>query len=91
MLHVTPERFDALVTEALDGLPPALGAQMRNPVNLLAFERRVERGHVRKIERVEGEAIAAARRQGRQPVMLQRYLVIVVEVVDADDHVAARQ
>ena len=30
MLDVTPERFDALVTEALDGLPPALGAEMRN-------------------------------------------------------------
>lgn len=30
MVNVSPERFEALVAEALDGLPPSLGAQMRN-------------------------------------------------------------
>lgn len=30
MHQVTPERFEELVAEALDGLPPQLGRQMRN-------------------------------------------------------------
>jgi predicted Zn-dependent protease with MMP-like domain len=30
MVEVEPERFEAMVTEALDGLPPDLGALMSN-------------------------------------------------------------
>ena len=30
MLDVAPERFEELVSEALDGLPPQLGGMMRN-------------------------------------------------------------
>ncbi len=30
MVEVTPERFEEMVTEALDGLPPKLGRLMRN-------------------------------------------------------------
>ena len=30
MIDVAPERFEELVTEALDGLPPRLGRMMRN-------------------------------------------------------------
>jgi predicted Zn-dependent protease with MMP-like domain len=30
MVEVTPERFEELVSEALDGLPPRLGRMMRN-------------------------------------------------------------
>lgn len=30
MVDVEPERFEEMVTEALDGLPPALGRLMRN-------------------------------------------------------------
>jgi predicted Zn-dependent protease with MMP-like domain len=30
LIEVSPERFEAMVAEALDGLPPALGRLMRN-------------------------------------------------------------
>ncbi|MDQ1633765.1 MAG: hypothetical protein QOJ32_574 [Frankiaceae bacterium] len=36
MHQVAPERFEELVGEALDGLPPELGRQMRNVAVLIA-------------------------------------------------------
>ena len=44
---------------------------------------------VGNIELAEGESLV--RRQPRQPRLLQRDIVIVVEIVDAEHRVAARQ
>ena len=61
------------------------------PVDGDPFQRRFDCRHVRKVDRVEGEAVAAC---GLQPVdagLLQRHRVVFVEVVDADDDIPARQ
>jgi hypothetical protein len=70
---------------------PGLRPQMHHPVDLRAIERRIERGHVREVECVEGEAVAARSGQRRDPITLQADLIIVVEVIDPDNNVPARQ
>jgi predicted Zn-dependent protease with MMP-like domain len=43
VIEVTPERFEELVAEALDGLPPELGARMDN-VAVFVEDRSTRRG-----------------------------------------------
>jgi predicted Zn-dependent protease with MMP-like domain len=39
MVEVEPERFEQMVTQALDGLPPELGRRMRNVAVTVEHER----------------------------------------------------
>ena len=50
---------------------PGLRPQMHDPVNPCAFDGGVQRGHVGKVEVVEGEAVAPGGGQRRDPVALQ--------------------
>ena len=70
---------------------PGLRTEMDDPVEFQRGERGVERMAVGEVELLEGEAIAAQRDQPVQPSPLQRDGIVVVEVVDADHRVTARE
>jgi hypothetical protein len=70
---------------------PGLCTQMDDMVEAVLGERSGERRHIGKIDLFEAEAVTARVDQPRQPVALQLHRIIVVEIVDADHVVAARQ
>ena len=67
-----------------------LRAQMHDCGETLPLQRAVERGIVRKVAFDEAESLARRVRHPRQPVALERYRVVIVEIVDPDHPVAAR-
>ncbi len=70
---------------------PGLGAEMDDPVDLAPLQRALQRGHVGKVEVVESKAVAPGRDQRGDAILLEADLVIVVEAVHPDHHIAARQ
>lgn len=76
----------------LDGIAHAgLRAEMDDAVELGTFQRRAEARIIGEILAVEREAVAAHLAQIGKARFLQPHVVIVVEIVDADDLIAARQ
>ena len=76
----------------LDRIPhPRLRAEMDDAVEVLAFEHLGELGHAGEVLLVEGKAIAAHFAQGSKAILLEADLIIVVDVIDADNAVAARE
>jgi hypothetical protein len=68
---------------------PGLGGQVHHAVEALGREQRLHPGAVGHVQALEAKA--RLRRQPGQPGLLERRVVVVVEVVDADHLVAARQ
>ena len=72
----------------LERIPnPSLRPQMDDPVERMTVERRRQCREVAEIAADKCEVTA----QLRQPVALQLWIIIVVEVVDPDHRLAARQ
>ena len=68
---------------------PGLGAEMDDVVELRLTERSIQRFSIGEIRLDEAEAIAEAALELREPRLLEPGIVIIVEVVDADDVAAA--
>src|SRR5690606_11540927 len=74
----------------LEGIPdPDLRSEMNDPVDAPSGKGSMHRLAIGDVERVEGKSRPPL--QFRQAVSLQLDVVIAVQIVDADDLVAARQ
>jgi hypothetical protein len=81
-LHICQRVFDA-VTNA------GLRAEVDDPVEIRFARKFRQRPGIRKIDLLEAEAVVEPAGQPLQPGFLQRRVVIVVEIVDPDDLLAA--
>ena len=70
---------------------PGLGTQVDDPVETPAGGEIRKRLFVAEIDLFEAEAIAVRAGQRGDPCLLQRRIVIIVDVVDAGDFLAARE
>jgi len=61
-----------------------LGAEMDDRLDRMIGEQRLKCRHVGKVQFGEGEQLAMALFERRDPIALERDLIIVVEIVDAD-------
>ena len=68
-----------------------LRAEMDDAVKTVSRGEAIERGLVGEIDLLEGEAIAMIGLQRVEPRVLQPWVVIIAEIVDADDSLAARK
>jgi len=68
---------------------PGLGGQVDHALRLVLAEHPLHRLAVADVHALLGEALVIL--DPRQPRLLQRHVVVVVQVVDADDLVAAFQ
>ena len=68
-----------------------LRAEMHDPVEVGGSSQFFQRACVREVELIEAEAIAEIGAQPIEPGALQRRIVIIVEIIDADDLLAPRQ
>ena len=70
---------------------PRLRTEMDDPIEVTARERGTQRGGIGEVEMMEGETVAVRLRDVREPRPLQRGVVLVIERIDADDAIAARE
>ena len=66
-----------------------LGTEMHDSVELVFDKQRLHRRTIGEVDAGHGEGIVAV--QDRRASLLQGYVVVIVEVVEADDRVAAFQ
>lgn len=69
---------------------PRLGAQVDDRLDHLVVQRSLNRVHVRKVQFMEGEEPAMSLMQRIEPGALERYGIIIIEIVDADDGMTLR-
>ena len=81
-LHISLRVLDAVAD-------PRLRAQMNDAFELVCVGKPLERFGVGEIDSFEAEAVAVLTQEIVEPRLLERRIVIVIEVVDADDVVAA--
>jgi hypothetical protein len=67
-----------------------LRTKMDDAVEPQSRDRRLQRGHVGKIDAVEIEAAALLGRDRGKPILLERDRTMVVQIVDSDHRLAAR-
>ena len=76
----------------LDAVADAgLRAEMDDAFESIGVGKPLKRFGVREIDAFEAEAVAVLAREIVEPRLLERRIVIIVEIVDADDVVAALQ
>src|SRR5574338_565926 len=68
---------------------PRLRAEVDDAVEVLCIGEPREGGRIGEVDALEGEGVAEVLLQPREPRLLQHRIVIIVEVVDPDDLVAA--
>src|SRR5215210_4172786 len=81
-LHVRARIFEAVAD-------PGLGAQMDDPVEFARRGEALELVGAGEVDSLETKAVAEVLGQVVEPGLLQRWIVISIEVVDADDLLAA--
>ena len=81
-LHIGLRVLDAVANARLR-------AEMDDAFELDAVRKALERFGIGEIDPLEAEAVAELARQIVEPRLLERRIVIIVEIVDSDDVVAA--